>query len=195
MAKYARVENEQVIEYRDFESEEIPSHKASIWRPVEDIPPSYSRFYQERSGPHLVIYPDKVAWEYTVADKPLAQLHSLIDDERDRRIAAGVSVTIANTTFTAQTRDEIDFRNINGLVSKGILLLMQSDFTTTSPFRDADNNEQLLNAQGLISMGEQVAARVTEIYQYAWYLKTLTPIPETYNSDQWWTWTDTPPIE
>jgi hypothetical protein len=195
MAKYARVEDGVVIEYREMEPTDIPAHKASIWLPVEEPAPVYSRFYQVASGPFQVIYPDKVAFEYTITDRPITQLHALVDQERDRRIAAGSSVTIGNTTFTAQTRDEIDFRNINGLVSKGILLLMQSDLTTTVPFRDADNNEQLLNAQAMVSMGEQVATKVSTIYQYAWYLKTLSPLPETYNSDQWWTWTVTPPTE
>ena len=194
MTKYARVENNQVIEYRDFADGEIPAHKAIIWLPVEDIPPSYNPFYQTLSGPTIDIQPDKVVWQYTLTDRPTQQIHNLVSEERDRRIAAGISVTVSNTTFTVQTRDEVDFRNVNGLVSKGILLVSTGDVITTVPFRDLDNVEHELTATDLISMGEQVAANVTKIYQYAWYLKSLDPVPETYNSDQWWTWVDTPPI-
>lgn len=113
-------------------------------------------------------------------------LPSMIDAERDRRIASGAPVTIGGNTFTVQTRDDRDFRNINGLASKGIVLLMASDTTTTVSFRDAHNVSRDLNAQALVSMAEQVAAYVQGIYAKSWALKAMSPIPADYASDGRW---------
>lgn len=109
-----------------------------------------------------------------------------VDVERDRRIALGASVTAGGATFPVQTRDDVDFRNINGLVSKGIVLTLQGDSTTTVTFRDAANTDHQLAATDLISMGSQVAARVEAIYAASWVIKAMGTIPADYAADNRW---------
>lgn len=109
-----------------------------------------------------------------------------INTERDRRIALGAEVTVGDVTFSVQTRDDKDFRNINGLATKGVVLSMQGDAETTVSFRDADNEERLLNGEGLISMADQVAQHVSAIYAASWALKAMTPIPADYAADSYW---------
>lgn len=108
-----------------------------------------------------------------------------VNAERDRRIQAGVDVTLGEKNFRVQTRHDQDFRNINGLVSKGILLLMSQDPETT-PFRDEADVTHDLSGAEMISMGKQVGAHVSFLYQKAWDLKALDPIPLNYTSDEWW---------
>lgn len=84
--KYARVENNQVVEYRDFIDGEIPAHKLHLWKVVEDIVPSYNPFYQVIFGPEVVIEEDKVRYVYTIEDKDPVELKYLVKAEAQNRI-------------------------------------------------------------------------------------------------------------
>lgn len=107
--------------------------------------------------------------------------------ERDLRIAAGQPVTISDgRTFTVQTRDEKDFRNINGLVLKAILLQSNGDTTTTITFRDADDNDQTLTASQMIEVGTIVGDKVDNIYKKSWTLKAMSPIPDNFRDNLFW---------
>lgn len=86
-----------------------------------------------------------------------------------------------------QTRDEKDFRNINGLVSKAILLQLAGDTATTITFRDASDVDQILTAGQMIEVGSIVGAKVDAIYKKSWALKDTNPIPENYTDDTHWT--------
>lgn len=84
--RYARVEDNQIVEYRDFADGEIPAHKAQLWRVVEDIVPSYNPFYQIIFGPEVVIEEDKVRYVYTIEDKDPVELKYLVKAEAQNRI-------------------------------------------------------------------------------------------------------------
>ena len=86
MAKYGRVENGQVTEYREFAEGEIPAHKSHLWRIVEDIVPEYDEFYDLLTGPILDIQEDKLVYQYTIFPRPLNELKSLVKVEAQRRI-------------------------------------------------------------------------------------------------------------
>ena len=86
MAKYGRVENGQVIEYRDFADGEIPAHKAHLWKIVEDVVPEYDEFYEILTGPILDIQEDKLVFVYTLFPRPLNELKRLVKAEAQRRI-------------------------------------------------------------------------------------------------------------
>lgn len=88
MAKYGRVENGQVTEYREFAEGEIPAHKSHLWRIVEDIVPEYDEFYDLLTGPILDIQEDKLVYQYTIFPRPLNELKSLIKAEAQKRILA-----------------------------------------------------------------------------------------------------------
>lgn len=84
--KYARVEDNTIIEYREFAEGEIPAHKSHLWRIVEDIAPSYNPFYQVIFGPEVVIEEDKVRYVYTIEDKDPIELKYLVKAEAENRI-------------------------------------------------------------------------------------------------------------
>ena len=84
--KYARVEDNKIIEFRDFAEGELPEHKAYLWRVVEEIVPSYNPFYQVSFGPDVVIEEDKVRFVYTVEDKDPVELEYLVKAEAENRI-------------------------------------------------------------------------------------------------------------
>src|SRR5262249_52419118 len=100
----------------------------------------------------------------------------------------GVTVLLSTgKTFLVQTRNELDWRNINGLTSDAIATIaLAGDTTTETSFRDADNDEQLLTAPEIVEMGQQVDARVKAIYAASWAIKALDPIPQDYAADKRW---------
>ena len=83
---YAKVEDNQIIEYREFAEGEIPAHKSHLWKVVEDIVPSYNPFYQVIFGPEVVIEEDKVRYVYTIEDKDPIELKYLVKAEAENRI-------------------------------------------------------------------------------------------------------------
>lgn len=84
--RYARVEDNKIVEYRDFADGEIPAHKAHLWKIVEEILPIYNPFYQISFGPEVVIEEDKVRFVYTVEDKDPVELKYLVKAEAQNRI-------------------------------------------------------------------------------------------------------------
>ncbi len=121
-----------------------------------------------------------------VVEKTRDDWKELVNDERSRRIAAGQTVTLSDgRTFTMQTRSEEDFRNINGMVSKAIVLTLQQSATTVS-MNDAANVEQEFTPAQMIEVGSVVGAKVDEIYKCSFKLKAMDPIPTDYNDDKYW---------
>ncbi len=110
-----------------------------------------------------------------------------VENERARRIAAGHVVTIDATgvQIEVQTRNDVDFRNLNGLVSQAIVYsVMQS--SQAIAFRDANNQVHDLTPAEMIEVGSDVAAAVQTIYEKSWALKEMMPIPENYKDDSYW---------
>jgi hypothetical protein len=118
---------------------------------------------------------------------PPAPIGSDVDAERDRRIALGVAVTLADSSsFTVQTRDERDFRNVAGL-STAALAYKALGQSPTIVFRDAANVNHNLTPDLVIEMGLKVAAATESIYARSWALKAISPIPADCTSDTYWT--------
>lgn len=115
-----------------------------------------------------------------------------VSRERDRRIALGCTVITTAGNIRVQTRDETDFRNINGLVSRGLVLKLQESSPSPpkdavlTPFRDAEDNVHQFDSTTLISLGFQVAQCVQTIYDRSWTLKAMDPIPIDFDSDKYW---------
>ncbi len=117
MAKYGRVENGQVTEYREFAEGEIPAHKSHLWRIVEDIVPEYDEFYDLLTGPILDIQEDKLVYQYTIFPRPLNELKSLVKAEAQKRILAKYPLWKQNSMIAdklniiqkeTKTQEEID---------------------------------------------------------------------------------------
>jgi hypothetical protein len=128
---------------------------------------------------------------YTIVPAPMpppVDASAGVDLELARRIALGVTVTLSTgKTIPVQTRDDTDFRNINGLSTCGLALQGQGS-TQTTVFRDANNQSWTLAPAELVEMGLKVLAGVQAIYAKSWALKAMSPIPADYaTNDSYWT--------
>lgn len=135
----------------------------------------------------------QIGWSYDgltfspPAPQPVTPTSLDIDRERERRIALGVTVSLSTgKSFTVQTRDERDWRNVNGLGTAGLALQVAGDTTTLTPFRDAANVEQQLTPAELVEMGLKVMQHAKAIYTASWALKAMSPIPSDYADDSYW---------
>lgn len=97
----------------------------------------------------------------------------LISAERDRRIALGCSIDFGGgMTFTADTRNDTDFRNINGLVTYAVTEQAAGrGAEATIPFRDAANVTHILTPDQVVALGRAVSQRVALIYATSWGIK------------------------
>ena len=110
---------------------------------------------------------------------------SAIDAERERRIAMPLGVAVPSGASFRINMDPESQRNIQGLSTAGILLSSAAP-TQKTTFRDYDNMTHDLLPADLIQMGLQVMARIQAVYQKAWALKALSPIPADYADDSHW---------
>jgi len=107
-----------------------------------------------------------------------------VDVERERRIALPLGVNLPSGSFRINMDPESQ-RNIQGLSTAGILLSSAAPGQKTT-FRDYDNVNHDLLPSDLIQMGLQVMARIQAVYQKAWALKAISPIPADYADDSHW---------
>lgn len=110
-----------------------------------------------------------------------------INEERRCRIDQGTPVTVsACRTFTIQTRPD-DIANITAL-SLAALLRKNAGLTTPFKFRDANNTDQTLSPDEMITMGEQAFAFLDSVYKKSWAIKDH-PDLVTFNiaDDHHWT--------
>lgn len=106
-----------------------------------------------------------------------------VDEERDRRIANGFTVTLTSgLTIPVQTRSLVDFRNISGLATSALALKTLGS-TDLMYFRGADDVTYELSLDDAIEMGLKVSAAVSAFYAASWVLKALTDIPADYKND------------
>ena len=117
--------------------------------------------------------------------RPAAALGFAVNAERDRRIALGAHVSVGGQSFTIDTRDERDFRNIQGRVTAAQLALSLGQGTTFQ-FRDASDVTRLLSAAEIIEMGLQAMAHVEAHYAASWVLKDMASPPADVTADQFW---------
>jgi hypothetical protein len=110
-------------------------------------------------------YPISVARTITeIKEKKYAE----IDIERDKQIVKGVPFTFpGDISGTVQTRDSVDFRNINGKVTEATVAIILSE-NITLYFRDQEDRTHAFTPTEMIAMGKAVSARVDSIYSAAW---------------------------
>ncbi len=80
------------------------------------------------------------------------------------------------TKSIIQTRDERDWRNINGVASRGLFRLTQG-LTEEDWFRDADNVDHVLLPPQAVDMGAQAAAGVSALAKTAQTAKDAINAP------------------
>lgn len=104
-----------------------------------------------------------------------------VDQERDRRLAMGILITLASGRMMAvQTRGLEDFRNITFLVTTAATV------PSDQIFRDAYDNLQTISASEMIELGAQLTGLVSEYYEAGWTLKDMSEIPFDYFADMYW---------
>lgn len=110
-----------------------------------------------------------------------AVLSAAVNAERQRRIAAGKVIDGVHVTGSNE-----DARNLTSLALAAQLRLASGDTETTTTFRDGGNvDHQLMPAQ-VLSLWQQSAEFVSELYAASWALKAMEPIPEDFPNDAYW---------
>ena len=166
MTRYARVAADRVVEVIE----------------AEDGAALAARYHPDLVA-SLEPVPDGAAvadgWAWTTAggfvapaEPTIEDLRALrraeIDRRRDAAIAAGVAFAFPDGAGMIDTRNEVDFRNIQGVASAGVILQAQGDTTTTIAFRDAANVTHALHAADAVALGLAVQGRVAAVYAVAW---------------------------
>lgn len=110
----------------------------------------------------------------------------IVDLEREDRIAMPLAVQVPSLGAAIRINmDEKSQRNVQGLATAGILLSSAAPGQKTA-FRDYDNVSHDLLPGDLVQIGLQVMARIQAVYQRAWALKAMDPIPADYRDDKYW---------
>lgn len=101
--------------------------------------------------------------------------------ERQRRIAVGKVIDGVHVTGS----DE-DARNLMSLALGAQMRLAAGDTETVTTFRDGGNFDHDLTPAQLLSLWQQSAAYVSDLYAASWALKAMEPIPADYANDSYW---------
>lgn len=109
-----------------------------------------------------------------------------IDKERDRRVVAGVVVTVAGYGDVALQGRDMDMRNLHGLATAAQLRLAAGAGAYVTTFRDRENEMHDLTQAQVIDLWSQGAAFVSSVFQSAWALKDGQSIPADYTDDGYW---------
>lgn len=136
----------------------------------EDVPPSGSRAQTRTIG----------EWEE-------GRWRRIVDAERDRRLARGVTVQVAGVgAIPVQGRDR-DMSVVLGLRVAARDLIDDGVTAAVIPFRDGDNTDHMLTPAQTVEMTRRAQAGAQAIYQAAWALKALSVRPDDVS-----TWTGWP---
>lgn len=109
-----------------------------------------------------------------------------IDKERDRRVVAGVVVTVAGYGDVALQGRDMDMRNLHGLATAAQLRLAVGAGAYVTTFRDRENVMHNLTQAQVLDLWSQGAAWVSLVFQSAWALKDGQSIPDDYTDDGYW---------
>lgn len=170
MTLYARVEDGQIVERREFAPGAIPAHKAHLWKPIEGDAPSYDPFRQFLSAPTETIEADRVLRSWTVADIPADTLRGLVKAEARRRI---------NGRFP-------DWKQSNMIARSAELARIQAGL-----MRDANGALVAARALSADELAEEQAINLA----WAWIkavraasdsIELINPIPSDYAADARW---------
>lgn len=121
-----------------------------------------------------------------VAPPPPPILNADIDAERDRRVVAGVVITVAGYGDVALQGRDMDMRNLHGLATAAQLRLAVGAGAYVTTFRDRENVMHNLTQGQVLDLWSQGAAWVSLVFQSAWALKDGQSIPDDYTDDSYW---------
>lgn len=111
--------------------------------------------------------------------------------ERDRRLKAGVVVTVTGYGDIPMQGRSQDMINTLSLKDTARDLKAAGITAAIIPFRDANNTLHSLTADQVIEMVNAGKMKASQIYQVAWDMKDGTGdftggIPDDFTDDKWW---------
>lgn len=120
------------------------------------------------------------------AAEAAALKRAAINVERERRIAAGATVTVEGSgTIPVQGR-EVDVRNLQGLGLAALARVSAGDIDTTTVFRDADNVDHALTPPQVLELVQNAMAAAAAIIAASWAIKAMDPLPSDVTADELW---------
>jgi len=126
-----------------------------------------------------------VTAEQKVAQAAAAK-HAAVNMERERRIAAGATVTVTGAgDIPVQGRD-VDVRNLQGLGLAALARVSAGDTATITTFRDAGNVDHDLTPPQVLELVQRAAGVVEAIIQASWAIKAMDPLPDDVTDDGLW---------
>jgi hypothetical protein len=125
--------------------------------------------------------PNTIVTAEQKAAEAAAALTASINAERQMRILSGKVIDGVHVTGS----DE-DARNLTSLALGAQLRLAAGDNETLTTFRDGENTDHELTPAQLLSLWQQSAEYVSDLYAASWALKAMEPIPADFAEDKWW---------
>jgi hypothetical protein len=116
-----------------------------------------------------------------------SQLITKIHEYREEKLSAGMPYDFLDgISGVVQLRDEIDFRNITGMGSAGLALVV-TESDALIEFRDESNTSHMLTGAEAMGLGIAATLFVNEIYQQSWSKKKeLDETSDLDNFDYKW---------
>lgn len=109
-----------------------------------------------------------------------------VDAERDRRLAAGVTVDVEGYGPVPVQGRQVDQTNLLALKDTARDLIAASITAPVIEFRDGANVMHSLTPAQMVDLANKGKAAAAEIYAAAWALKDNPPIPADYAADAYW---------
>lgn len=109
-----------------------------------------------------------------------------INAERERRILVGAKVNIAGVGLVQLQGRPEDQINLLALKDTARDLKAAGVTAPIIPFRDGENIIRMFTADQMIEATDKGKMHVSAVYQAAWNLKAMDPVPADYASDTYW---------
>lgn len=173
MALYARVIDDAIVEQREID--DLPAHKAQIWRPV----------VIEGEGPSIayVIEADRVRRIYS--HPPITAAH--VVTERARRLALGFDYNFGDARGIHRIgTTEADLRGWSEVSTYAGALIDSGDTTTTFAIV-TDTGPCTITAPEWRAIEIAAAQFRQPLWAKSFVLMASNPIPADYANDQFWT--------
>ena len=120
------------------------------------------------------------------AAEAAAVKRAAVNAERERRIAAGATVTVTGAGDIPVQGREVDVRNLQGLGLAALARVSAGDTVTITTFRDAGNVDHDLTPVQVLELVQRAAGVVEAIIQASWAIKAMDPLPDDVTADELW---------
>lgn len=163
---------------------------------IDNGPPEYNKYEQKIIRTPLteltVDANNEVVQTYSVVslnEDEQVEANLILKDEinieRERRIAKGCFIEVANVGNIAIRGTNEDMRNLTNLGQLSNMFILTNQ-NTTIPFRDDTNTVYDLTPTQMSYVWQKAVEYVSSLYQASWNMKEMDPLPQDYTSDSYW---------